>query len=257
MASTNNTAMSFASPSFKANRIFKNFAAPALCALLAMAAARAEKPGGAEDPLHSAAPDPIGGYYTGAFGPTKITVRLEKIDGNNVSGFSLVDGVERPFSGMLSRDANGTVFTLREPGDDKHDGVFKFSLANGAQPRLVGTWVENETHIKVDFDLPKREFKYDPTVGQHPETSTRRLTEKDVENVKKEDLWLMRNEIYARHGLSFNLTGEKAPPFGKLEWYMPVTLNVRGSLTDLEIANESLLQRYENYNKARATSFGR
>jgi hypothetical protein len=74
--------------------------------------------------------------------------------------------------------------------------------------------------------------------------SQRLLTKKEVENLKKGDLLIIRNTIYARHGFSF-----KNRPlrifFDAQEWYMPVNTDIKSNLTEIEKKNIQLLLKYE------------
>jgi hypothetical protein len=89
------------------------------------------------------------GYYVGGFGEKKITVRLEKIIGTTIEGYSVVSGNERAFSGWYKPLATGDVELLvKEPGDDPTDGVFHLQLA-AATPILTGTWTPNNQTREV------------------------------------------------------------------------------------------------------------
>jgi len=97
---------------------------------------------------------------------------------------------------------------------------------------------------------------YDPKLGEHPHTSTKLLKEADVENVRPAELRIMRNEIYARHGYSFIIEDMQAH-FAKVDWYMPIALDVKSKLTNIETKNAELIKRYENYGAAYYDKFGR
>ena len=143
-----------------------------------------------------------------------------------------------------------------EPGDDKADGVFKFTWMRKTKT-LVGEWEPNDKKIGVrKFDLAARKFKYDPKAGKYPQSSTRKLTAKDVENLKNEELRLMRNEIYARHGYSFKLA-DMRDHFDKLDWYMPMAIDITTKLTEVESANAVLIRHYEKYSADHYDDFGR
>ncbi|WP_281637009.1 hypothetical protein [Flavobacterium marginilacus] len=62
----------------------------------------------------------------------KINIVIKKIEKNIVSGRSIVAGSSRPLSGEFKKIANGYEFILREPGNSKYDGEFKFSIENKA-----------------------------------------------------------------------------------------------------------------------------
>src|SRR6478735_563087 len=161
------------------------------------------------------------GTYVGAFGKRKITICLDRVIGNSVTGYSIVAGNERAFSGSWSKVDGDYVILAKEPGDHEADGVFRFTYFAKTKS-LLGEWEANDKKIgKRKFNLPSRKFAYDAKVGKYPQSSTRKLSAKDVENLKNEELRIMRNEIYARHGYSFKLA-DMREHFDKLDWYMPM-----------------------------------
>lgn len=201
------------------------------------------------------------GYYVGSFFDHKITVRLEKVIGDTVTGYSVVAGNERAFSGSFEIGPPGTLGELtakvvaKEPGDSATDGIFSFNVSKDGT--LVGVWTPyNKKSKPAALSLFRREFKYDPMVGEHPESSMRLLKTKDVANLLPEELRLMRNEMYARHGYSFKLR-DMQEHFDKQEWYMPLSTDVTETLTKIELANQALIKRYENYSADHYDSFGR
>ena len=196
------------------------------------------------------------GTYVGAFGKRKINICLDRVIGSTVTGYSIVAGNERAFSGSWQPTGDGFSIIAKEPGDHPADGTFTFTFT--ANPKAIrGKWVPNDKKIgSREFNLPARVFKYDPKVGKYPQSSTRELTEKDVENLKADELRIMRNEIYARHGYGFKMA-DMRDHFDKLDWYMPVAVNITTKLTRTEQKNAELIKRYENYSAEYYDSFGR
>ncbi|SDE04563.1 YARHG domain-containing protein [Niabella drilacis] len=86
--------------------------------------------------------------------------------------------------------------------------------------------------------------------------SASELTEKQLKNLKKLDLEIIRNTIFARHGYSFKSKGVRQF-FDQVDWYVPVTNNIDGALTGMEQKNVALLQRFEKYAQDNYDSFGR
>lgn len=86
--------------------------------------------------------------------------------------------------------------------------------------------------------------------------STKELKEADLKNLKKLDLEIIRNTIYARHGFTF---GKKSVRqfFDFVEWYVPISDNVESQLTPLEVKNIALLKRFEKYAEDNYDTFGR
>ena len=76
-----------------------------------------------------------------------------------------------------------------------------------------------------------------------PVTQQRVLTEKDLEGYSKEQLRIMRNEIFARHGYIFK-TYKMRNYFNGQYWYKPDTATV--VLSEIEIKNVELMKSMED-----------
>lgn len=202
--------------------------------------------------------DKILGSYVGSFGKNRINITLTKASEWGAEGYSVCAGNFRKLTGTfdLMEDDHYT-FTLNEPGDDQYDGVFKFTL-NASDKQIVGSWTpfKKEGNTSKNYSLNKRVFKYDTSVGKYPQASQRLLSEADVENLDYDQLSEMRNEIYARHGLSFK-EKQWRRIFELHDWYMPMGIDLRDKLTDLEVENIELIYEYESYFDAYYDDFGR
>lgn len=86
--------------------------------------------------------------------------------------------------------------------------------------------------------------------------SNRLLTKSEVENLKKGDLTIIRNCIYARHGYSFKNRPLRVF-FDAQDWYIPVHSNIKNDFTEIEKENIKLLLRYEKNAAEYYDSFGR
>ncbi|WP_395076689.1 YARHG domain-containing protein [Flavobacterium sp.] len=86
--------------------------------------------------------------------------------------------------------------------------------------------------------------------------STTKLQEIDVKNLKKLELEIIRNTIFARHGYTFKKKTYRQF-FDPVAWYVPVSNDVSGSLSDLEKENITLLKRFEKYAIDNYDTFGR
>ena len=117
----------------------------------------------------------IYGYYTGGFlaveyddsSPltyeNKITVSVDSVLGDVLYGHSVVAGNDRPFKGSYVYTNGSYSAQVSEPGDDKFDGTFSFTI-NPALQTLTGTWTAFKKDIYVtkrQYDLKKNTFKYD------------------------------------------------------------------------------------------------
>lgn len=215
----------------------------------------------AENDSDISAPDAkasaIKGTYVGDFGGKKITVCIDRVIGQTITGYSIVAGNERAFSGSFEAHEQGYAIVAAEPGDDPADGVFKMIYASKTDD-LGGVWKANDAKKIAErvFVLPRRVFKYSTKAGQYPQSSTKDLKEADVENLRPADLRIMRNEIYARHGYGFKLADMRAY-FEKQDWYMAVSQDITDNLTAREKKNEALIKRYEKYGAEYYDSFGR
>jgi hypothetical protein len=238
----------------------------------------------------------------------KINISIKKITASEVVARSIVAGNNRPLTGKMIKNGNTVHFTLKEPGDDKNDGIFDFEIKNDTL--LVGTWTANNSKKEVtkrSFELIKKEFKYNPNAmlpeegmyvdyqnpkeaevkvtsdeseaeveqGEEMEydmdeslyrvasesimtlnSSTTKLKESDLKNLKKIDLEILRNSIFARHGLTFK-TKTIRQFFDQVEWYIPISSNVDDELTSIEKENIDILKRFEKYATDNYDSFGR
>lgn len=232
----------------------------------------------------------------------KINIIIKKIVGNQVYAQNLVAGNNRTLSGEVKlNDLNDFSFELKEPGDSKRDGVFKFTIKNDT---LSGEWIPNDKKAVVKkriYKLTKQKFEYNPNAmlptsdeydryvdyydmkmdtieyesedGQkeidHQElyrnasdivtklnSSTTLLKEKDLKNLKKLELEILRNTIFARHGYTFKKKSYRQF-FDPVDWYVPVSTDVNKELTVIEKQNIKLLQRFEKYAEDNYDSFGR
>lgn len=86
--------------------------------------------------------------------------------------------------------------------------------------------------------------------------SEKRLKKSDVENLKKGDLEIIRNTIYARHGYSFKNKIYRNF-FDMQDWYVPVHADITKELTEVEKENIKLLLRYEKNAQDYYANFGR
>lgn len=224
----------------------------------------------------------------------KINISIDAIDGEKVSGHSIVAGNFRPFTGTVKKEGTIYQFSAKEPGDDKYDGAFTFNIAEG-DSALNGTWRANN-NIRIParkYSLTKKLFHYDAaqkiepyqymdmarekdrnykdedgkTYSENSYLSTTEdvgkynpsaeiLSKEQVANFKKADILILRNSIYARHGYSF----KKRPLreyFDEQPWYIPVSTDVKAELTPIEKQNITLLLRYEKNAKEYYDTFGR
>ncbi|MEO5945203.1 MAG: YARHG domain-containing protein [Chitinophagaceae bacterium] len=197
------------------------------------------------------------GSFVGPFGDNKITMLITKAEGDSIAGRTIVGGNNRPFAGTFSKAGSVYVIKATEPGDDKDDGVFSFSIDDASPDLVTGSWKpNNKAKPAKQYSLKRKNFEYNAALGNFPEASQRLLKAKDVENLMREDLEFMRNEIFARHGYCFERKHLRQQ-FENEDWYVPNTVDIKGFLTDVEKKNIALIKRYEKYAEEYGDEYGR
>ncbi len=91
----------------------------------------------------------------------KINISIDEIKDSIVKGHSVVAGNARPFIGKIIESSSEYKFELKEPGDDKYDGKFNFTIAKN-DTLLKGTW---DAYKKIDiehrkYSLQKKIYNY-------------------------------------------------------------------------------------------------
>lgn len=82
------------------------------------------------------------------------------------------------------------------------------------------------------------------TKGEFPQASERLLRSSDLEYMTFQDLAIMRNEIFARHGYIFK-TEHIRDHFSRQPWYKPRFDDVTSMLTQIEKQNIELIKSFE------------
>lgn len=222
----------------------------------------------------------------------KINISIDSVREEKVYGHSVVAGNSQIFMGIYTESDNSFDFDLKEPKKGLYDGAFKFSIIKGAT-NIVGEWTAyNKIDVSVRvYNLSKKVFEYNKdqnleefefvdwnikkTTHYEPEideyysqfasatpqifkinASNTLLKKEDVANLKKGDLLIIRNAIYARHGYSFKNRPLRVF-FDKQSWYIPVYSDIKNDFTEIEKANIKLLLRYEKNAKEYYDYFGR
>ncbi|MCB9222981.1 MAG: YARHG domain-containing protein [Crocinitomicaceae bacterium] len=209
-------------------------------------------------PMADNHPDGIHGSYVGPFGKNMINITIYKTEDGKAEGYSVCAGNFRKISGTFDlMQGDEYTFNLSEPGDDQYDGQFEFTL-DASEETVKGKWTpfKKEGNSPKEYTLTKRAFKYDPTIGKYPQASQRELTDEDLNNLLEDELAEMRNEIYARHGYSFK-NKDWRYHFEEMDWYMPMGIDIRDKLTEIEVINIELIYQYESYFEDYYDDYGR
>lgn len=82
------------------------------------------------------------------------------------------------------------------------------------------------------------------------------LKEQDLKNLRKLDLQILKNTIFARHGYAFKKDTYRQF-FDPVEWYIPISSNVDDQLTSIENKNIKLIDRFTKYAEDNYDTFGR
>ncbi|RYD80840.1 MAG: YARHG domain-containing protein [Sphingobacteriales bacterium] len=230
---------------------------------------------------------------------SKLNIVIKQITDSGVVAQSVTNGNNRLMHGSVTQSGNKYVFVMDEPGDDKYDGRFEFSIEGDT---LSGNWKPYDTKLatkKSEYRLTKKPFAYNANLMLPSEwdyidyanykekketykdeqtgvvdtfvnqfyrsasdkvysinSSKQKLVEKDLKNLRKLDLQILRNTIFARHGYTFKSRAIRQF-FDQVEWYIPVSDNIEAALTQLEKDNIALLSRFEKYAEDNYDTFGR
>lgn len=103
-----------------------------------------------------------------------------------------------------------------------------------------------EYGARTDTDLTKFWFF---RKGDYPELSCKIQSSDYFKDRTKEQLQVMRNEIYARYGQRFIKTGAMYGWFSTKKWYMPFRDNVQDCLTAIELRNIETIKQFEKIDK--------
>lgn len=133
----------------------------------------------------------------------KINISLNKFVNDKVYGHSVVAGNHRPFEGTFTKNGDRYSFDVKEPGDDKYDGQFRFEITSG-DSLLTGTWTayKNIDIKQRKYELQKKSYLYNPN-----QPLLQRL---QYVNWDKEIRMEFMNEIDEEEFLDFSSTFETA-----------------------------------------------
>lgn len=104
----------------------------------------------------------------------KINISIDRIEDTLVYGHSVVAGNHRPFQGTFNKVSfKKFEFSVKEPGDDKYDGKFTFSIdlnQPNREQRLNGTW---KAYKKINiqnrkYSLKQMVYSYDADIMLEP-----------------------------------------------------------------------------------------
>ncbi|MEZ4799937.1 MAG: YARHG domain-containing protein [Flavobacteriales bacterium] len=221
-------------------------------------------------------------------------LHIDKFNDDKVVGYLVVNGLKKEIGGTVKYNEGVYSMNLNTPGDLRYscsatisemDSVLSIinvhlSGANDFEMEKRLFAYDPESSVN-DIDWPFiddsnkkiiRDFYVDENgdttvyeldsyftntdAAYKYNTSKELLTESDVENMKKGDILVLRNSIFARHGYIFK-DQKFMNYFGYAPWYVPCQTEVAHELTDLELKNIDLLLRYEEHAEEYYDVFGR
>ena len=153
-----------------------------------------------------------------------------------------IDGKKGKYQFGESYDTPVFVIKLADKTDwgiDYADG--KLTLKSVVFDEDYEDYVENHAKTIRLTLMPDESGKW-----RYPFASERILTNGDVAKYNKEELRVMRNEMWARHGYKFN-SPDLQQRFGKVKAYKPVDDNKSVRLSDIEALNAELIQNAEKF----------
>ncbi|SIQ12465.1 YARHG domain-containing protein [Chryseobacterium sp. RU37D] len=119
---------------------------------------------------------------------------------------------------------------------------------------FVEKYTDEETGKTETFNVSKNRIASDAVFSLN--ASKQKLTEKDLKNLRKLDMEIIKNSVFARHGYSFKKATYRKF-FEQTDWYIPVSNNVDNDLSPMEKENVALLNRFIKYAEDKYDSFGR
>lgn len=119
---------------------------------------------------------------------------------------------------------------------------------------FVEKYIDEETGKTETYTESKNRIASDAVFKIN--ASKQKLTEKDIKNLRKLDLQIIKNSVFARHGYAFKKETYRNF-FEQTDWYIPVSDNVDNELSTMEKDNVALLNRFIKYAEDKYDSFGR
>jgi hypothetical protein len=135
-----------------------------------------------------------------------------------------------------------------ESRSDQYSGEFAIYKNENEEIRglkIYDYW-SGVTEKKGEYELGRKIGGLsDEFSGKHIKASTKLLTTFDLAQSAKQELKIMRNEVFARYGYQFKKGGAMNSYFSKQKWYRPQHNNVDKFLTWLEKESIKIIQQEE------------
>lgn len=183
-------------------------------------------------------------------------------DSEMESDFILIFGIDKYYgqikSGAFSEDGKSWIWTYENLTNIRIEKNKFYSDQTNGEFVIYDNGKEKIKGLKVyqswsgltengEYEIGTKSYQIDGYYkGKYPQASKRLLQRDELIKMTKQDLKIMRNEIFARYGFKFQAGGEMEKYFKNREWYKGQYDNINNFLTDLEKENIKLLQQIEN-----------
>ena len=119
--------------------------------------------------------------------------------------------------------------------------VFRFFATDGGGEKADSIGSE---YYYDDEVYPEEAPQYESSLPDYDWLSYRLATYADISDLNSEELRIMRNYIFARHGYIFK-SPDLTEYFSQYPWYDPRYTNVTADLNETELKNIDFIKRYE------------
>ena len=166
-------------------------------------------------------------------------------DGGYALELGLADSSELKFHSEYIPLTNVTISNGKFYSDQYRGEFITFKLDTVYQGiKIYDSWSICPGY-KYEIGVKRQEQLKNIYNGTYPEASLSILSSNYLSSFSKEELKIMRNEIYARYDYRFKENGEMDIHFSKLDWYSARYKPVVGMLTWIELKNIELIKSIE------------
>ncbi len=124
---------------------------------------------------------------------------------------------------------------------NEEKGEFVFYTNNGVITRALKIYDPKEYEIGTKTEEELTQF----INGKYSNTKFEIIPDSELRKISKDELKIMRNEIFARYGYIFNPNGMMDIYFRKTDWYFALFEDVNKWLTEIEFENIKNIKRIQ------------
>lgn len=129
--------------------------------------------------------------------------------------------------------------------NEEQTGTFYVKKSTEDRSEISGTFVIASSGKEMPFELSTNGLPTAVSSSTNYVAGERVLTETELSGFSKEELRVLRNEIYARHGHIFK-SADLSSYFSRFDWYHPDTDNAFNRLSDTEKKNIDIIKSMES-----------